>query len=101
MALLAIGTVFLIRATQQTKPHRVVLTWHPSIPSKGVPVVGYNVYRSTTSGGPYVRIASKVPDVSYTDAIVNSGTMYFYVVTAVDRSNQESKYSNEARAVIP
>jgi fibronectin type 3 domain-containing protein len=59
------------------------------------------VYRSTVSGGSYVRLASKVPDVSYTDTIVNSGRTYFYVVTAVDESGQESRYSNETRAVIP
>ena len=102
IALLAIGTVFLIRySTQQRKPHRVILTWHPSTPNNGVPIAGYNVYRSTISGGPYVRLASRVPDVSYIDTLVNSKQTYFYVVTAVDQSNRESKYSNEARAMIP
>jgi fibronectin type 3 domain-containing protein len=59
------------------------------------------VYRSTISGGPYVRLASRVPDVSYIDTPVNSKQTYFYVVTAVDQSNRESKHSNEARAMIP
>ena len=55
IALLAIGTVFLIhRSTQQRKPHTVTLTWHRSIPNNGVPIAGYNVYRSTISGGPYM-----------------------------------------------
>ena len=64
-------------------------------------MVGYNLYRSTISGGPYVRLASAVSDPNYTDTIVNSGRTYFYVVTAVDQSNRESDYSNEASAVIP
>ena len=101
IALLAISAVFLIRATHRSKPHTVVLTWNPSVPRNGVPVAGYNVYRSTISGGPYVRLASGVSDPSYTDTIVSSGRTYFYVVTAVDQSNRESDYSNEASAVIP
>ena len=102
IALLAIGTVFLSRrSAQHRKPHTVTLTWHRSIPNNGMPIAEYNVYRSTISGGPYVRLASKVPDASYKDTIVRSGEIYFYVVTAVDQSNHESKYSNEARAVIP
>jgi len=101
ITLLAVGTAFLIRATQQRKHHKVILTWHRSIPDNGVPIAGYNVYRSTISGGPYVRLSCRVPDVSYTDTIVNRGAIYFYVVTAVDQSNRESKYSNEARVVIP
>lgn len=102
IALVAFGTGLLIRrSTQQRKPHTVTLTWHRSVPNNGIPIAGYNVYRSTISGGPYVRVASRVPDASYTDTIVRSGETYFYVVTAVDQSNQESKYSNEARAMIP
>ena len=61
IALFVVGTVFLIRAAQDRKPHVVDLTWHPSIASNGVPIAGYNVYRSTISGGSYVRIASAIP----------------------------------------
>lgn len=89
IALLAIGTVFLTRySTQQRKPHRVILTWHSPIPNNGVPIAGYNVYRSTISGGPYVNVGSRVSDVNYIDTLVNSKQTYFYVVTAVDQSNQ-------------
>jgi fibronectin type 3 domain-containing protein len=35
------------------------------------------------------------------DPGVQSGTTYFYVVTAVDSSNVESTYSNQATAAIP
>ena len=58
-------------------------------------MVGYNVYRSTISGGPYVRLASVVSDPNYTDTIVNSGRTYFYVVTALDQSNREKQYATE------
>jgi fibronectin type 3 domain-containing protein len=83
------------------KPHRVVLRWVAPAPSPGSRVTGYNIYRSTTSGGPYVKIASLVPGLSYTDGIVSRGRTYFYVVTAVDQEGRESRFSGEIKAVIP
>ena len=79
--------------------HTVYLSWNASISSD---VVGYNVYRGTTSGGPYGRINSAT-DLStvYTDGSVLDGSTYYYVTTAVDASGQESTYSNEVQAVIP
>src|SRR5215467_10077573 len=77
-----------------SRPHRVYLHWHPPVSKKGATVVSYNVYRSETSGGHYVRIRSGVHKLDYTDMHVNSGKTYFYVVTAVDKQGQESKYSN-------
>jgi subtilisin len=57
---------------------------------------GYNVYRSETSGGLYTRIASSVTGSAYTDTGLTNSVMYYYVVTAVDTSLNESVYSNEA-----
>jgi len=59
---------------------------------------GYNVYRSDTSGGSYSQIASKVRSSEYSDTGLVAGTTYDYVVTAVDRSKNESENSNEASA---
>jgi O-glycosyl hydrolase len=56
----------------------------------------YNVYRSTTSGGPYTAIASPTT-ASYTDTTVANGTPYYYVVTAVNSSG-ESGNSSEVSA---
>jgi fibronectin type 3 domain-containing protein len=65
-------------------------------------VVGYNVYSSTLSGGPYTRLtASPATTASYKDATVQSGKTYYYVVTAVDSGAVESGYSNQVTAVIP
>jgi fibronectin type 3 domain-containing protein len=58
----------------------------------------YNVYRSTTSGGPYTKIATGVTGTTYNDTDVTNGTTYYYVVTAVNSSGTESAYSNEASA---
>jgi hypothetical protein len=79
--------------------HSVTLSWAAS---SSTGVVGYNVYRSSVSGGPYARITAG-PDgsVTYTDTGVSAGNSYFYVVTAVQGNGTESTYSNQAMAVIP
>ncbi len=77
--------------------HSVALSWNPSSST----VVGYNVYRSGVSGGPYSKINNLNPDTTYTDSTVQSGQTYFYVTTAVDGSGNESANSNQTQAVIP
>ena len=44
---------------------------------------GYNVKRATVSGGPYVTVATNLSGTSHTDTGVTSGTVYYYVVTAL------------------
>jgi fibronectin type 3 domain-containing protein len=79
--------------------HTVALNWTAST-STGV--VGYNVYRSTTNGSGYSKTNSGlVASASYSDTTVQSATTYYYVVTAVDASSNESDHSNQAIAVIP
>jgi len=59
---------------------------------------GYNLYRSTTPGGNYQKLNLAVlPDTAYRDSSLLSDTTYYYVVTAVDTSRNESGYSPEAR----
>ena len=77
----------------------VNLSWSSSASSD---VVGYNVYRGTISGGPYTKITpSPVTTTGETDSTVSSGQTYYYVVTAVDSSNNESVDSNQATASVP
>ncbi len=84
-------------ASQQSN-HSVQLTWQASTSI----VVGYNIYRGTTDGGPYVRInTTLVNPLNYTDSSVASSTIYYYVTTAVDSAGVESEYSNQASAKIP
>jgi predicted secreted protein len=79
----------------QAKQYQVLLNWNPSSTSGAT----YNVYRGTSSGGPYTRIGN-TSQVTYGDGTVLSGSAYYYVVTAVD-ANGESGYSNETQAVVP
>ena len=78
--------------------HTISLSWTGSTSS----VSGYNIYRSSTSGGPYAKVNSAmVPGTSFSDNNVQAGQTYFYVTTAVDSSNVESGYSNQAQAIVP
>jgi len=58
----------------------------------------YNVYRADGSGGPYTEIAT-VTNSAYTDIGVSNGMTYYYVVTAVDESGNESGNSTEVSAM--
>jgi len=80
-------------------PHLVNLSWTAS---SSPDVTGYNIYRGTTSGGPYGKINSSLDSSTlYSDESVVAGQTYYYVTTAVNSSDQESSYSNQAKAVIP
>ncbi|WP_051010711.1 LpqB family beta-propeller domain-containing protein [Salinibacter ruber] len=63
---------------------------------------GYNVYRSTSSisdiSGKSPLNESLLPGTSYTDDGVENGTTYYYVVSAVDTSGNESGSSSEVTA---
>jgi hypothetical protein len=91
-------TEILAGSGGQLSGHSVALSWNPSTSQ----VVGYNVYRRLASGGSYARINTSLEAMtSYTDNAVESGITYDYVTTAVDSSNAESAYSNQATAAIP
>ena len=79
--------------------HSVTLSWAASSSSG---VVGYYVYRSTTSGSSYTRInSSALTTLKYTDGSVSAGETYYYVVTAVNSSGTESAKSAQVTAVVP
>ncbi|MBU6408951.1 MAG: DUF1349 domain-containing protein [Verrucomicrobia bacterium] len=72
---------------------KISLTWTQSTSPN---IANNNVYRSAASGGPYTLLTTLSATTSYTDTGIKSGTTYYYVVTAVNSSNLESPYSNEA-----
>jgi uncharacterized repeat protein (TIGR03803 family) len=79
--------------------HTVNLSWDAST-TQGV--IGYNVFRGPTAGGPYIQINSTLdPNTTYTDTTVQGGQTYFYVTTAVNQDYTQSGYSNQTEATIP
>jgi hypothetical protein len=80
--------------------HQVDLSWNaPS--NSPVPIVGYNIYRST-GGSAYQLLNSSVDtQTTYVDSAVQSGSTYDYIVESVDSSGVESVPSNEVTATIP
>ena len=63
----------------------------------------YHVYRSTTSGFPCdgSTFLDETTSSEYPDMSVDDNTTYYYKVTAVDTSSNESDPSNEANATTP
>ncbi|MGA2595329.1 MAG: choice-of-anchor D domain-containing protein, partial [Bryobacteraceae bacterium] len=81
--------------------HYVSLAWQASTSPN---VVGYNVFRATSSSGPFTTPlnSSLVAGLSYTDSTVLAGQTYYYVATAVDSSNNQSADSSPpAQATVP
>ncbi len=76
----------------------VSLTWTAPADAD---LAGYNVYRSTISPVALtspVNGGTLVTGTSYVDSGLTNGTPYFYVVTAVDTSANQSTASNEVNA---
>ncbi len=91
-------TISLLGNAVQPVSHSVTLGLAPSSPN----VVGYNVYRSSTANGPYVKLNSPLVDsTTYTDSTVVANQTYFYVGTSVDSTGNETAYSNQVSATIP
>ena len=79
--------------TARAKDGKVQLVWSDTSPAS------YNVYRSTTSGGPYILLVNTTSTYStYLDTDVVNGTTYYYVVREVSWSTDELCQSNEASA---
>jgi hypothetical protein len=80
-----------------TSPY-ISLSWSPSTSQ----VSGYNIYRGTSTSGPFARLNSSLnTTTSYTDNSIGVGATYFYATTAVNSSGQESSYSNMAEVNVP
>ena len=61
----------------------------------GSPVTSYELYRSSSSGGPLTKIASGLPSGDYQDTTIPVSTTYYYKATTVSAEG-ESGLSNEA-----
>jgi len=102
----------ILQPSATTGHHRVILTWNASIPSARSEdnAVGYCLYRSgkvnlakenATCRGCEQINAIAVPGTACVDDLVQDGTTYYYVVTAINASEKRSSSSNEIPVVIP
>lgn len=104
LALMSNGTTLLSIPLAGTglapRAHSVDIAWDASTSAT---LQGYNVYRSTVSGGPYTKISTGLAASAllFTDTTPVSGKQYFYVVTAVDSSGTESAASTQVAVTIP
>jgi hypothetical protein len=73
----------------------VVLIWQGATDANGGAIAGYNVYRSTTPGGPYTKVnTALITGTGFTDTSAQTGTFY-YVVRSEDSDGYESAPSIE------
>lgn len=92
------GVNFTATVSKAPIQHKVTLTWTAS---SSPDVIGYCVYRSTVPGGPYTELAGPIDGTQYVDNTVSAGETYYYVATAVNGTDAESNYSNQATAPVP
>jgi hypothetical protein len=80
--------------------HDVALAWTASSSAN---VIGYNIYRGTTSGGESSVPLNPTPvnASSYIDVSATAGMKYYYVLAAVSSSGGLSGRSNESSATVP
>ncbi len=74
-----------------TATNSVTLVW-VTVPL----AAGYDIYRSTVSGGTYSYLGSvSSPTINYSDSTVVAGTTYYYVVKSKNSFGLTSNFSNE------
>jgi hypothetical protein len=78
-------------------PTDITLFWDPN---GEIDLAGYNVYRSAVLGGPYTKASFEVlrNGSRYVDAGLSLGSTFFYKVSAVDLSGNESPLSGALQA---
>jgi len=92
-----VGVLFLLffagaaSVAQSADTRQASLTWNANTEPD---MDYYNVYRSTQAAGPFTRVnSSPVATTSFVDSGLSSTLTYYYQVTAVDKSGNESAHS--------
>jgi glycosidase/fibronectin type 3 domain-containing protein len=79
----------------EASPAAISLDWDDNVGD--ATLYGYEVGRSSSSGGPY-SVLALVTNSEFTDATVDGGASYHYAVRAVDLSFNRSGYSPDVAA---
>ena len=102
----------ILPASPQTSHHKVILTWNANPPSNDplIAAAGYCLYRIPKQDfekrGKDCILCEPVNQkaingTACVDDVVEDGTTYIYVATAVNKNGKPSGLSNEALAPIP
>jgi hypothetical protein len=78
---------------------KVTVTWTETLPTNGLPIAGYQIYRGTSPSN-MTQVASRAT-ASYIDTTVSALVTYYYAITAQDTGNNFSPMSATATVVVP
>jgi hypothetical protein len=94
-----LGLVVAVVLAQGGTPAHLELSWAISPETD---VAGYNIYRSEQAGAPGTRLNNELLLApAFSDMNIQPGRRYFYSVTAVDRSGNESPKSAVVSGGVP
>jgi prepilin-type N-terminal cleavage/methylation domain-containing protein len=80
---------------------QVALEWTPPVSNlDGQPVTGYTVFRSTSSTGPWLQLATGIQQLSYTAINLTNGTPYWFRVVA-SSTRGDGEAAQTATSVTP
>jgi fibronectin type 3 domain-containing protein len=77
----------------------VTVTWSETVPTNGLPIQFYNIYRGTSPTG-LTKLTART-GLQFLDNGVSPNTTYYYAITAVDSGNDNSPMSATAQVTTP
>lgn len=86
------------RVMSRSHKRSIQLRWTGN---RKIDLAGYNVWRSLSNGGEYVRLNSTPIRIHrYADKQITAGMTYYYVVTALGGNGCESGFSQQTAATV-
>jgi fibronectin type 3 domain-containing protein len=77
---------------------QVTLSWTAPVPYGGSPVISYKVYIATAPGVQESAAIASTKSTGGTVTSLHNGTVYYFMVTAVNTAGNESPFSTEVSA---
>jgi fibronectin type 3 domain-containing protein len=80
---------------------KVTVTWSEKVPTGGLAISSYKIYRSTTLPVTTADLVATRTGASYTDTTVSASTTYYYAISAIDSGQDASPLSAPAPVATP
>jgi fibronectin type 3 domain-containing protein len=87
-------------AAKATAAKKVTVTWTETVPTGGLPIKDYTIYRGASPITLTTKLGSAT-GLTYTDTTASPGTTYYYGVEATDSGMDVSPMSAAAEATTP